>query len=262
MTAPATLDLPRLHSCILRCAERIQTMRLEWKTGIYPAEMAVFLGMCEYCGIRSIVESGRGPDAYSTHVLGQYADETGSNVISLDFAAIEKRKFGYALKKFSHLQCLTGNVAYLLPKAMKRLQGHVALLVDGPKEERANCLTLCACIHYDIRLIAHHNAVPEAPWTIELRKMFPGLFHFEDLGLESEVQWNQFRNWEREAVSGYEVKDNRGLTGRSLSSSSLALSVVPSRDSLRSWKTQMKPAPLPFRPWILLLIWRILSLFA
>ena len=74
----------RLRTSILKWAQEIRAWNIPWHTGIYPREMAAFLGLCDFCGIRSIVESGRGAHAYSTQILGEYDERTGATVVSID----------------------------------------------------------------------------------------------------------------------------------------------------------------------------------
>lgn len=255
-------DRATLRNAVISWAERIQTAPVPWVTGIYPAEMAAFLGLCQACGIKSILESGRGPDAYSTHILGMYADLSGEPVVSIDFAPIETMKFGPQLKAYRNLRCLAGSVATVLPKAMPTLHGPVALLIDGPKEDRANCLSLCASMQYHVGVIAHHNATPETPWAQALQRIFPGLFRYEELQLDSDPRWQKFREWEHQAVHGYEIDDKRGFAGRQLDQSSLAMAVVPDRSQLRPWMKKIKPGPFPFKPWSLKWMWKILSIFS
>lgn len=195
-----------------------------WETGIYPGEMAAFLGLCDVAGVSSIIESGRGLHAYSTQVLGEYAERTGTNVISIDMEGdpIRGAECRRLLGRYSRVACLIGDAFDLVPRAASRLEGPIALLLDGPKKFAANRLSLLATTMFPIHAVAHHNSDPQLPWTDQFIRFFPGAYHYEQVVANS-AEWQAFKRWERDAVGGYELP---GTPGRSLSSSSLALALV------------------------------------
>ncbi len=79
-------DRQRVRELTIEWANQIMGWQIKWETGIYPSEMAAFLGLCRWAGIRSVAESGRGEHAYSTQTLGAFGKQTGVKVISIDFA--------------------------------------------------------------------------------------------------------------------------------------------------------------------------------
>lgn len=240
----APLDL---RAAILRWAEAIRASGVPWRSGpdghedsgIYPSEMAAFLGVCELNRVEAVVESGRGQHAYSTQLLGEYAQRTRVPVVSIDLetnpaAAQACRR---RLERYRQVRCLQGNAFEVLPEILHTLPTPVALLVDGPKEEAANRLSLIASQLYDVRVVAHHNCDLTWPWGRTFARLFPGAFLYERLGLEAFEEWQAFRAWEAEWVTrGQAAASN----GRSLEHSSLALAAVP-------------PGP---HPWTRVVRWR------
>lgn len=214
-----SLDINR----VLAWAERLK--QLPWKTGIYPAEMAIFLGLCEQEGVKTIIESGRGPDAYSTQAIGMYTEQH-PNVRAHSVDVFHPRRFHYRplLKKYSRLRCWTGNAFRWVPLITMFTRKPIALLVDGPKAHAA--VKLSASVRQRIRVVAHHNTPPDAPWLSDFRAIFPDAHHYEDLPLNSDPRWLAFREWEKRATGGYETDDTtHGITGRSLQQSSLIFAV-------------------------------------
>lgn len=209
---------------ILLWSQRMREWNLPWKTGIFPSEMAVFLGMCSVAKIRGIVDSGRGPHAYSTHVLGEFANATGAQILSLDFASPDTKGYGDSLRRYTRVRCMDGDAFELLPAEMPALPAPVALLVDGPKTFTANRLSLVLSVVWDVPIVAHHNCPPDEGWTRQFKTLFPGAFHMEDLGLEREGAWVEFREWERRLTGGKGPgAEIPGARGRSLEASSLVV---------------------------------------
>ncbi len=223
-SAVLTTTEAALREKTLKWGAQIRMWNLDWETGIYPGEMAAFLALCDHAGVESIVESGRGLHAYSTHVLGEYADRTGVQVVSIDMESDPVRgpECRRRLEKYRRVRCVTGDAYEVFPEAIALLPGPIALLLDSPKEFGANRLSLVASILFPIVVIAHHNSDPGVPWANQFAKLFPGAFHYEQLDRGAE-DWAQFKAWEREAVRGYEVPGN---PGRSLSRSSLVMARV------------------------------------
>ncbi len=219
----------KLKLGILKWADEIRTWGIEWVTGIYPGEMAAFLGLCEFVGVRSIIESGRGEHAYSTQILGEYSERTGVRIVSIDYKPIEEKDFAPKLKRYKNLRCDHGDTYDVLPKAVYRLPGPLALLIDGPKLQEATKISVVASMLFDVRVISHHNFPSDSTWGQEFTKIFPGAFYYEDLGLASDPVWQAFKKWENGCVGGYELFDEgHGVTGRSLQKSSLVMAMLPS----------------------------------
>ncbi len=228
-------DTQQLKTKIIMWAHEIETWNIEWRTGIYPGEMAAFLGMCDLYKIRSIIESGRGEDAYSTYVLGEYAERAGIEVVSADYQPIEEKKALGALRRYRHLNFLAGDIFNLFPSAIKNLQPPVALLLDGPKFQLANRLSFVASMMFDIQVLAHHNCFLSSVWGQEFSGLFPGAFHYEELNLSVMPEWQGFKRWEFDWTHGYEQFDKEhNVMGRSLKASSLALAHIPQKRSLGS----------------------------
>ncbi len=218
----------------------IRAWNVQWQTGIYPGEMAAFLGMCDLFDVRLIVESGRGPHAYSTHILGEYSEKTGAKVISIDVSPVQEMAFEHQLKRFRNLTCIAGNSFDMLPILLRDLPEPIALLVDGPKLQTANRLSFVASTMYSIKLVAHHNCRLSQPWG-QFAELFPGAFHYEELGLSASPEWLDFKRWEQQWVSESESYDQ---LNRPLELSSLAIA-CPSRSpesSIGSFRLLIKSA--------------------
>lgn len=227
-----------LKPLILKWSSEIRDWKIRWESGIYPGEMAAFLGLCDLCGVRSIIESGRGEHAYSTQILGEFAQRTGVRVISIDFSAIDGRPFEDRIRRYENLQCIAGNTFNVFPSAAYVISGPIALLLDGPKLGPANRLSFAVSRMFEVVVVAHHNSRLDTPWGREFAEIFPGAFHYEHLGLSAMAEWRDFKDWERSWVRSYELEDlPDGTPGRSLNISSLAMAVISSRDV---WKKLLR----------------------
>lgn len=243
------LDQQQLKSHTLQWAHEIEKWSIEWRTGIYPGEMAAFLGLCDLYGIRSIIESGRGEDAYSTQILGEYSQETNTKIVSIDFSTVEGKTFQERLKGYPHLQCIIGDAFEVLPFIANNLVGPIALLVDGPKLRAANRFSFTACLMFDIQVVAHHNCPLLSSWGKEFSQLFPGAFHYEGLGLVSIPEWQEFKKWEREWVHGYEAYDEEHkMIGRSLYTSSLAMAILEKKPSFYRHLLKLQLGSLDHNP--------------
>lgn len=222
--APSEIDRGGLRAAILRWAGEIMTWDLGWDSGIYPGEMAAFLGLCDACAVRSVVESGRG-EGYSTQILGEYAARTGARVVSIDLETDpeQARRCRERLSRFAQLRCIVGDAFDVLPEAVDGLPGPIAILLDGPKLHAANRLSLVASVMFPVGVVAHHNCELVTPWGKEFAEVFPSAFHYESLGMAGIPEWDTLKRWEREWVRGYELPS---IPGRSLAFSSLAMAVV------------------------------------
>jgi hypothetical protein len=229
----------------VRWARKIQIWRAPWVTGIYPNEMAAFLGACDALQIRTIVECGRGLHGYSTQVLSEYGLSTGTKIVSIDYAPPEASVGPVHIHK--HVRFLTGDAFKVLPKAFKETWGPYALLVDGPKHHAANRLSLAAVNVWPIQLVAHHNAARGASWSEEFRSVFIERWYHDALvKLANNPHWQNFRAWERMWTNGGDVGD------RTLANSSLVLAttrVVANHPLIRG--------PLSQHPTWLKLKWRL-----
>lgn len=221
------LDYQQLSAKIIEWANRIKGWEIEWQTGIYPGEMAAFLGLCDLWGVRSIVESGRGEHAYSSQILGEYSEQKDVEIVSIDLSPVEGKGFHERLGRYRNMRYVVGDAFDVLPRAVQGLNGPIALLLDGPKLQPANRLSLVATIMFDIRVVAHHNCPLSSPWGKEFSRVFPNAFHYEGIGLCTCSEWHEFKQWEAKWVHHYEVYDEaHGVPGRSLKSSSLAMAFV------------------------------------
>jgi len=80
-----------LEDAIVKAAIQLSDWNLHWTTGISPSEMGFFLGACEKESVELIIESGRGPDAYSTHCLGHYTNQNKAvRALSVVYAPLSK----------------------------------------------------------------------------------------------------------------------------------------------------------------------------
>lgn len=223
-----------LRDRVVARAQEIAGQGAPWRSGIYPGEMAAFLGLCDVAGVEAIIESGRGEDAYSTQILGEYAEQTGVPVVSIgvDKDPVRGQECRNRLARYRHLRCLVGDTYRLLPEVAVRARGPLAILVDGPKGRLANLVSLVASCVFPVAVVGHHNAELATPWGREFARLFPGAFHYESLGLDELAEWRRFKRWEREAVGGFELP---GVPGRSLSASSLALARLPRAPRSKWW---------------------------
>lgn len=242
-----------LEEKTVKWANNIRKWNLPWKTGIFPAEIAVFLGLCDLRKIRTIVDSGRGPHAYSTHVFGEFSELTGVNVISLDFVPIEQRPYFESLRKYKRVTCIAGNAFEILAPQLTRAEKPIALLIDGPKRKIANKLSIVASILFDIDLIAHHNCSLSEPWGKQFSGSFEDAFHYESLSeLARNRNWQEFKKWEKAATTGDTVKDEKpaAFADRSLEQSSLAIGYAGCNHNLvsRVWKAGL-PGYFLLRHW-------------
>ena len=200
-------------------ANKIRSWNMEWKTGIFPLEMASFLSLCDSHKIKTIIESGRGTDAYSTQILGKYAEITGAKVVSIDLNPPQENLRRYPIK------FLTGNSFHILPDAFKKQPSPFAFLVDGPKGKEALRLSCAASYIWGIKVLAHHNV--DSPQMF--KTIFPGSFYYEDKGMGD--LWS-LKQWEKETVK-------KGIyTGRSLNWGESSLIMTPYADYARfrfSW---------------------------
>jgi hypothetical protein len=252
-----------LNKKIVKWALLIKSWGIKWETGIYPAEMAAFLGLCEQEQIGAIVESGRGDHAYSTQILAAYGKQMSVPIVSMDVTPIEKKVFKEVLSSYENLHCLTGDAFNILPRAIKGLDGTVALLVDGPKTELANTLSFVAStVFTDIHVIAHHNCPAESSWGEQFTQMFPGRFHYEDLELDGIQEWAEFKKWEAQWVGDYELYDEvHQVVGRSLQTSSLAMAILPSGQRPARRVFDLKGETLRYHPVLLWIKWSLSRMF-
>jgi methyltransferase family protein len=182
--------------------------------GIFPRELAVFLAACEACDVDLIVETGR-QDGYSTSVLADYAERTGTTVVSIDRAADPERDAAARARLASRpVNLLDGDAESLIPDAVPDGARRIGLLIDGPKEYEANRLILAAATAFPVVVFACHGWYADRPAGRELKKWFPDLAVAELDG--EEFAW--FRAWEQELVAPH--------LSRPLERSSLALSRV------------------------------------
>jgi predicted O-methyltransferase YrrM len=255
----SAVDADLLRSKIIFWAKQIREWGIAWRTGIYPAEMAAFLGLCDYSKIRSIIESGRG-DGYSTEIIGEYGDRTDTDVVSIDLEADanQARACRKRLERYRNLTCLVGDAFAVLPRAAANLRGPIALLLDGPKLQPANRLSLVASYMFDVGVVAHHNCPLEASWGQEFSNLFPGAFHYEQLNLSVHGEWQEFKKWERDWVGGYEQYDEvHMIRGRSLELSSLAMAVISQMKPSLSLFRGLVTRPLRYNPFWLWTKWSI-----
>ena len=151
----------QLPARILKWAGEIRSWGIPWKTGIYPGEMAAFLGLCDILAIKSIIESGRGEHAYSTQILGEYAERMRVIIVSIDFSPVQRSASEERLGRYRNLRCVAGDAFDLLPDAARGLDGPMALLLDGPKLQPANRLSIVASYMFDVAVVAHRELEDE-----------------------------------------------------------------------------------------------------
>lgn len=218
-------------------------------SSIFPGEMAAFLAMCDVAGVKSIVESGRGDGAYSTQILSLFAEEKGIKIASIDFDSATNKTFNDELAKYKNLTCISGNAFDVFPEAMNGQKKPVALLIDGPKGESANFLSLAASYLYDVRVVSHHNCPPSSYWGKGFKKIFPSAFHYESLELDKIDEWREFKKWEKGVTTIL-------IPERSLEASSLVLTFVDENNKKRNRFRMLTRPFLKTNPLRLFLKWK------
>ena len=167
-----------------------------------------------------IVESGRGPDAYSTFCLGNYSSGLPDvSVKSFDFCPIHEQYYCDTLSKFDSLNFYNGDIFKILPQVLKYFKSGLAFLIDGPKGELAVDLGLSLISFFKPILIAFHNMQKGSKFLDNFHKNGFQSIHFEDLNLVNYKEWKDFRDYESSLLSGLSLN-------RSFSESSLVV-IVP-----------------------------------
>ena len=243
-----------LRDKIVKWALEIKLSNIKWIRGIYPGEMAAFLGLCDFCGIKSIVESGRGDFAYSTQILGFYSDKTGIPIVSIDYRLVTGMIFEKDLARYRNLRCLSGNTFNVLPAAMCGLPGPIALLMDGPKLGEANRSSLTACVMYNVQVVAHHNSPLSTPWGKEFQKIFPSAFHYDKINFSGITGWKEFKIWEEKWVS-------QGIAARPHDDLSLLLSFCGTEERAKKSILMLLNGSIRYNPLWLCLKWTLIKLF-
>jgi predicted O-methyltransferase YrrM len=194
--------------------------RFDYPAGIFPSEMAFFLLRCQQVGIDSIIESGRG-EGYSTSVLAAFGESRGIAVFSIDWEIDPPMaaRCRQRLARFPRLELVVGSAFDELPSLLCRAPGQIALLIDGPKYDEAIYLSAAAAAYGRVRIIAHHNMDPSTTWYRHLACRFPNVERLEDSELFRCSAFPEFREWETEIT--------KDLSGRTLESTSLGLTVLP-----------------------------------
>jgi len=214
------IDNSLLSKKICKQASSLKSWSLQWKTGIYPSEMAFYLGCCSFFETKTIVESGRGPDAYSTFCLGNYATGLPDiSVESFDFSPINNHHYGDILSKFDSVNFYDGDIFKILPQFLKNFKRGLSFIIDGPKDELAVDLGLSLISFFKPTFIAFHNMKKGSKFLDYFHKNGFQSIHFEDLDLENYNAWKDFREYESSLLSGLSLN-------RSFSESSLVI-VVP-----------------------------------
>ena len=226
---------------IERWAQRIMGEEIPWfPSGIFPGEMAAFLGLCEFYQVETVIESGR-RHGYSTQMLGEFTRWTPCEAFSIDLeedaaiAADCRRR----LSKYDGLELLVGDAFDILPDVARRATGRIALLIDGPKKHEANRLSATAAALFDVVLVAHHNAGPDTTWGREFAEWFPQARYYEEMGFEGASWFREFKAWEREVVGDAPLGD------RSVDRSDMAIAPLSDdeRGKRRLWSLDRRPSP-------------------
>lgn len=191
-----------------------------WVEGaIFPCEMVFFLAVCDAAGARAVVESGR-QDGFSTRILGEYARRTGARIVSIDLEEDAARAAQCRRRLAEYpVELWRGNAYEMVPKAVARSDGPLALLIDGPKGFPALALAFAAAADEKTAIISLHNLIDGG----EPRAVFESLGgapkFYEAVLRPDGNAWAALRRREREVCQA------RGAA-RSLESSSLGVAVV------------------------------------
>lgn len=235
-----------------------------WLEGaIFPREMVYFLARCDRAGVQRIVESGR-QDAYSTMILGEYSQQTGAKVISLDYEedATRARSARERLARFPNVRCVKGDAFEEFGKLVREHPATpTALLVDGPKSFHAMAISFAAANVGEVRLIAHHNLVSGASDREHFLRFARGSAFYEDDERLFGDEWIELRRRElayarargaarslEESSLGVLTIDESNCAALVQANSKFGL-LQPSLLSL-AWKRGWHRAPiLPYRIW-------------
>ncbi len=236
---------------IERWAQHIMSEEIPWfPSGIFPGEMAAFLGLCEHYQVETIIESGR-KHGYSTHLLGEFTRWAPCEAYSIDLeedvatAAACRRR----LSRYEGLELLAGDAFDLLPRVARRATGRIALLIDGPKKHDANRLSATAAALFDVVLVAHHNAGPQTPWGREFARWFPQARYYEEMGFEGASWFREFKEWERGVVG------DAPLGSRSVDRSDMALAPLAGEERAKRRLFTLDRRPSRRHPLALAMKW-------
>lgn len=191
----------------------------EWKPGaIFPREMVFFLAACEVAGVVNIVESGR-QDAYSTELIGLYAQMCGGLAHSIDFEPDRARaeECRRRLAGQPNLVLLKGHsIAFFGPILMGDRGKPTAVLVDGPKGYLAISMLLGASGFDWVRLGAVHNLNPGTAEREAFVRLSPGPHFYEEVRHRIGGNWSALEAEEKATYGGRQE-------GRSVDQSTLGI---------------------------------------
>ena len=139
--------------------------KFRFKTGIFPSEMAYLLAAIESQNCTDVIDSGRGPDAFSAIVLNEFLCNNPKirSVYSIDYAKFIRMKF-YTENVFSkNTKFLIGNSFDVIPSLYRKgVSSNLAIIIDGPKHKDQILLALLVIRHIRPRVLALHNSPPES----------------------------------------------------------------------------------------------------
>lgn len=161
------------------------------RRGILNSEMALILVTCRELGIKVMIESGRAR-GQSTYILAKYLPDV--IVHSVEARPGPDTEFGIArLAGMPNVALHTGDGGVLLPKLASASDLPTAILLDGPKGERAvNVLAECfAYPHvrvgfiHDMRRLDYGAPSPHRAAAVN---RFPNAA-FSDDGIADHLKW-------------------------------------------------------------------------
>jgi hypothetical protein len=135
----------------------------EFKTGIFPSEMAFVLTAIEKSDCDFVIDSGRGPDAFSLLCLQGYQKNTikRPKLFSLDTDSVDDKHFFRDFSDNPDIVLKVGNSFDDIPDLYREnKEGVWAVIIDGPKHEDQILLSLLVIKHMRPRILALRNSPP------------------------------------------------------------------------------------------------------
>jgi hypothetical protein len=205
----------------------VTVAEFEFNTGIFPSEMAYVLTAIEKNEVDFVIDSGRGPDAFSLLCLQSYQKNSKKKikVFSLDIESAEDKHFFKHFSNNPDVVLKEGNSFDDIPE-IYRCNGEKdwAVIIDGPKHKDQILLSLLVIKHISPKVLALHNSPPGSLQQQILDSNLSGRY-YENF---------QFKEKEFTQLLSLDVTRSR----RSLEQSSLLLfcnPTLPSKIPLKLW---------------------------
>jgi len=143
-----------------------------WDGGIQPEEMTEFLRALQRQNIQIVIESGRGPQGYSTRILAywrHWQQIESFYSISLDDRWRDVWRVRWRLRRLRrYVELIKGDSRTQLPELIRDLElfepsSRIAILIDGPKAVTAQVLASDVIQFRNVVMVAIHG--PPLPFS-------------------------------------------------------------------------------------------------